>query len=119
MIGVPKVFTKLECRLYCNGAKTRNPSPNILGLMILFTAQHCGQDNSLWNSDSVCIELGENGRVFGLVFPVQRVGRFRSLTTAADRARERFCGEPWLHWKAGTRRVAEGFLSCGERRVVF
>ena len=69
MIGVSKVFTKLEHRLYCNGAKTRNPSPNILGLMILLIAQHCGQNDSLWNSDSVYIELGENGRVFKLVLP--------------------------------------------------
>lgn len=69
MIGVPKVFTELECRLHFNGTKTRNPSPNILGLMILLIAQYCEQDDSLWNSDSVYIEFGENGRVFKLVFP--------------------------------------------------
>ena len=67
--------------------------------------------------DSVYIELGENGRVFGLVFPVQRVGRFRSLTTAADRARSGFCVELKAALESGTRRVAEGFSSCEESRV--
>ena len=87
--------------------------------MILLIAQHCEQDDFLWNSDSVCIELGENGRVFGLVFPVQRVGRFRYLMTAADGARSGFCVELKTALAAGTRRVAEGFSSCGERRVAF
>ena len=42
--------------------------------MILLIAQPYEQDDSLWNSDSAYIELGEITQVFGLVFPAQTLG---------------------------------------------